>query len=111
MAKTKSHSMDDGGEEVFGATGLLDRIGKRKPVAELSSTQEKSEHEDTKEPKRQIGKRTMSRRQNARITVYMNPDDLDNLDQQVIEIRRKTGKKKDRSTLINEAVQFWLEVQ
>lgn len=110
MAKTKSNN-DERDEEIFGAASLLDRVSKGKTIADRAVTKEGTDSNDTKALKRQSVNGAESRSQTVRITVYMNPNDLNELDQQVIETRRRTGKKKDRSTLINEAVRLWLEEQ
>ena len=113
MAQTKK----DASEELFGGSGLLDRLGKGKAMVETLAPEEAPKPQDikasrrdsTKMPKRQISPK--GEREKVRVSVYLALGDLDALDQQVIKNRKKTGRKKDRSALIREAVRFWLQTQ
>jgi hypothetical protein len=119
MAKTKPVATTDDAEEIFGGYGLLDRLGKGRSVVETPSVQEEerpiskkaSTSEDAKSSKHHSATHAETESKTIRISVYLTPEDLDALDQQVIASRRRSGRKKDRSELIREAVRSWLATQ
>lgn len=104
-------------DEIFGTSSLLDRLGTGKPV--VSAPARKPARRSTTAPKHQSAKATKPSvmevadgpSQHVRVSVYLSPDDLDELDHQVIRTRSTLGKKRDRSDLIREAVRYWLKTK
>jgi len=111
-------------DEIFGGSSLLDRIGTGRPVVvpqkEIKRQSAKTlSSQGAKAPKHQSTKALTQETNNdvdlsdphIRVSVYLSPSDLDDLDQQVIKSRRRGGRKKDRSELIREAVRHWIRTE
>ncbi len=116
MAKDKPEPTTGKDEDIFGSPGLLDRLGKGKAVIEATrSAKEKgakvTRGQSAKALKRQRSKESTPEAETVKVSVYLTQNDLDALDQRVISSRRETGRKKDRSELIREAVRLWLKAQ
>jgi Ribbon-helix-helix protein, copG family len=79
--------------------------GERKPNAKAPKKQ------SAKAPKRQSAPEAIGEGATLKVSVYLTQNDLDGLDQQVIASRPTSGKKRDRSELIREAVRTWLKTQ
>ncbi len=116
MAKDKPEPTSGKDEDIFGGPALLDRLGKGKAVIEATRSGKAkgakvSRSQSTKASKRQSAKEPDVEAETVKVSVYLTPDDLEALDQAVIASRRTTGRKKDRSELIREAVRLWLKSQ
>ncbi len=114
--------IDKKGNDIYGeAAGLLDRLGSGRSVIDTQpEVEELTIEEPPKQSKRQHSKpepkqeakmeeETLDPVLKARITVYLEHDLLARLDEQGIAIRKELGRKRDRSELIGEAIEQWLE--
>jgi len=111
MPKAKTGVTNEEAEAVFGGASLLDRLGKGRPVVETAPAEQEEKRQSAKAPKRQSAQEAVVKSEHVRISVYLTPDDLEALDQQVIKARRRAERRKDRSALIREAIRFWLAAQ
>ena len=121
---------DRKGDNIYGGAGsLLDRLGTGRSVVDTQpDVEELTLEEPPAKPARRrsrSGTTPQARRKPAapkesvqeyaesapktRITVYMDDDLLARLDRQGIAIRSELGRKRDRSELIGEAIELWLE--
>ena len=83
-------------EELVGGGGLLDRIGRNEPVIPADkpnpSARKSQEHEE----------------ELMKLSLYLTPQEVNDLDRLVMKRRLETGRSPRRNQLVREAIQAYL---
>lgn len=119
MARKPADKPDDQNDQAFGGGALLNRIGRNRAVGSPEETAERrgftpQETEQvtpvaSQDKPAEAQERTQEKAARGQYTVYLRNDIVDQLDERALQIRRKYGKRIDRSTLIDEAIEEWLK--
>jgi hypothetical protein len=100
MAKKKGQVTPEDTEAMFG--DIVDRI---------PGTVEDSSDQAPAKPKQQPPKPFHSEKATIKVSLYLTPQEINDLDMEIMNRREKTGKSPRRSHLIREAIKMWLSTQ